>query len=316
MNLKEAYSILDLPEGADESTAKKKYRELTKKYHPDVNKEPGAEDRFKKINEAYQIVSTGEDTERKQQPQYRGSPFGGNPFHGSPFSSVENVDNIDLTTAISFKESVLGAKREIKYNRNVKCGICMGRGMVPQNNGCDKCGGHGVIRGQQGNMIFTRTCDKCGGRVQALHCTECKSKGMITVETSVTVSIPGGIENEAILRLGGMGHFAGSFMNMDQHTNVHLKVYVATIDGLKLQGSNVVSKTNITLLEALTGCSKTVNTVLGDKTINIHAGMKNKDEVIIPNLGVNGTGNHVVTVNIEYPKDTSLLIEALKKEIS
>jgi molecular chaperone DnaJ len=308
MNLQEAYSILDLPPGTSADAAKKKYRELTKKYHPDVNKESDAEDKFKKINEAYQIVSTGEDTERKPNA----------PYPWSNRQAPQRVDNIELNKTISFKESVIGSKADLKYTRVVKCATCNGMRVVPQNNGCDRCGGFGVIEGRQGNMYFRSTCDKCHGRVQGKPCTDCRSTGSMSVETSVTVSIPGGIQNGMTLRLAGMGNFAGTFMGMeqmDQYTNVNLKVHVIEELGLKLEGANVISKIDISLLEALTGCYKKVNTINGIKDITIVAGTKNKEEVILPNLGVNGSGNQTVTINVEYPKDTEALIEALKKEI-
>ena len=98
MRLDEAYSILEIPSSSTPDEAKKKYRQLSKKYHPDINKEPGAEDKFKKINEAYQIVSTGKDTEASRPV----------PQHNYP-------SNIDIRTTISFKESVLGCKQSLKF---------------------------------------------------------------------------------------------------------------------------------------------------------------------------------------------------------
>lgn len=306
MNLQEAWSILELPVGSDASAVKKKYRELTKKFHPDVNKDPGAEDKFKKINEAYKVASSGEIA----MPQ-QGFQWGA----GQPNYPSRQVESIGQHTSITFAESVLGTKRELKYSRSMKCAKCNGRGAIQQHNGCEKCGGSGHIMGRQGQMIFSRTCDKCLGKTSAIHCLDCQTTGVISVETSVTVSIPGGIDNEAVLRLGGMGNFAGSFMGaMDQYTDVFLKVFITPMEGLTIQGQNVISNITISLLEALSGCSKTVQTVSGDKTINIVPSIRNKDEVKIPHLGVNGVGDQLVIVNVEYPKDTSKLIELLNEK--
>lgn len=303
MNLKEAYSILELPEGTDAEAAKKKYRELTKKYHPDVNKDPGAEDKFKKINEAYQIVSTGKDTELNT-PYWNSRPQ-------SPFTHIVN-SNIMLNTTISFKESIIGSKTDLKYNRKVKCATCSGNGGIKKNNGCDRCGGNGMIVNQQGHSFFARTCDKCHGQVSVSPCNECKAEGSIMVETSVSVSIPGGIPNEGVLRLGGMGNYAGSIFNSDQYTDVHLKINVTPISGLILDGMNVVSNLDISLLEALEGCTKKINTIDGIKDIYISPKIKNKDTVKIPKLGVNRQGDQQVIIGVNYPDDVSAVISTLK----
>src|SRR5574338_123111 len=107
MNLKEAYSILEIPSTSTPEEAKKKYRELTKMYHPDINKEAGAEDKFKKINEAYQVVSSGKSTDREDvMRQARRDPF--NPFGRHVSFEAENIVR---ETRISFKDSVFGTKK-------------------------------------------------------------------------------------------------------------------------------------------------------------------------------------------------------------
>lgn len=309
MNLQEARNIIGITDDSSSDEIKKKYRELTKKFHPDVNKESGAEDRFKKINEAYQIVSSGKDTE-PHIPQW--NTRNASPFH-SPFQNISiDAQNITLNTTISFKESIIGSKIDLKYHRKVKCSSCNGHGSIKQNNGCDRCGGNGVITGRQSHGFFMRTCDKCFGRTSVLDCNECKSSGTVEVETSVTVSIPGGIPNEGILRLGGMGNFAGSFANMDQYTDTFLKVNVTPMSGLSLDGINVISNLDISLLEALEGCSKEVNTIDGNKTIIINPKTYNKDIVNIPNMGVNRNGSQHVIINVKYPNNIESLINNLK----
>jgi len=174
MNLNEAYKTLELSPNATPEEAKKKYRDLTKRYHPDVNKEPNAEDRFKKINEAYQCVKTGKGTDREESIGF--NPFSDdfnpfqNPFqgHGRRRTEVEPIVN---SVNISFKDSVLGCKQDITFSRRIKCQECNGQGAVKIDNGCTKCNGTGMISNKQGSMLFCRTCDKCGGRIQANHVT-------------------------------------------------------------------------------------------------------------------------------------------------
>lgn len=316
MNLKEAYSILELSETASPDEAKKRYRDLTKKFHPDINKEPGAEDKFKKINEAYQVVSSGKGTDREEPSWPTHNPFSGfggfNPFNQNQHK-IHQTNHIPLNTTISFAESVLGCKKDLKFSRNIKCIPCNGNGNSVINNGCDKCGGKGKITKQQGNMVIVRTCDKCYGKTQTQPCTSCNSKGTLPTDVSITVSIPGGIENANVLRINQMGNYVTTYGPLDQHTDAHLHVSVTPEAGLKLDGMDVVSELEISLLEAITGGSKSINTILGSKDINIKPMSNNKDEILIPQLGVNKIGNHKVILKTKYPEDIDSLVAHLSK---
>ncbi len=293
MNFKEAWEILELPEGTDQGAIKKKYRELTKKFHPDVNKSPDAEDKFKKINEAYKIVTTGKNTEPRSQ---------------------YIPTNIELNVEITFKESVLGLKKNFSYNRTILCNSCEGNGAKPKNNGCDRCHGKGVVVSKNANMIFTQTCPKCMGKVEVEQCVACHGDGTVNTNTTILVTTPGGILDGSILRLGGRGNFVGAFMGMGQFTDVFVHVKVIPMEGLSIRNNDVISYLPLSLIEALTGCTKEINTINGSNTINVPPLSKNKDEIAIPNLGVSGMGNHVTILQVSYPEDTDNLIKFLKKE--
>lgn len=319
MNLKEAYSILEISSSATPEEAKKKYRELTKKYHPDVNKEPGAEDKFKKINEAYQIVTSGKSTDKEEQTwsDVGFNPF--SPFNGDPFGmgrqqTMHAADPVFLHTNVSFRDSILGTKKEMKFKRQVKCPECNGNGKFPISNGCDVCNGKGKVVGRQGNMMFVSICSKCHGRVQTQDCMKCHSKGTLEAETSISVNVPGGVQTGNVLRLSGMGNFVTSFGPMDQYTDAHLHIKVDSEEGLRLEGQNVISETTISLLEALQGCTKSINTIIGYKDIEIKPQSKNKDEITIPKLGVNGVGSHKVILNVQYPDQIDNLINFLSNK--
>ncbi len=318
MNLNKARSILNVSETDSPDEIKKKYKQLCKQYHPDINKDPGAEAKFKEVGEAYQVVSSGKSTDHEDRFQHHEGGF--NPFEGgfnpfNPFGKqvIHEAENIDLYTTISFAESVLGCKKDLQFTRNIKCKDCNGQGESNINNGCEKCHGSGQITGRQGHMMFIRTCDKCGGRTQSKPCTTCHTKGTLSADTSINVSVPGGVQNGNILRIGGMGHFSGSFGPMDQNSDVHLHISVTPTPGLMLENQHVISNLDISLLEALTGCNKTVSTVLGDKEINIKKLSKNKDEVIINNHGVNRRGHQKVILNIIYPNNVDNIISILQE---
>jgi len=311
MNLQEAYSILEVPPGTSPEDAKKKYRELTKKYHPDVNKDEGAEDRFKKINEAYQCVINGKGTD--PEPVMQESGF--NPFQGFPGINVNpfggrqqiQVEHISLQATLSFKESVLGCQKDISFSRNGKCTDCNGQGQIQSNNGCDKCGGKGQIVGRQGNMIFTRTCDKCFGRNSINQCQACSSKGTVNTQVSGTVNVPPGVVSGNILRLNGFGHYITSFMGTDQYSEAHLHLTVLPEEGLSLEGQDVVSKLSLSFLDALQGTNVQVKTIMGDKELVISPCSRNKDEIKIPNLGVAGIGSQKVVLDVKYPEDKEII---------
>jgi len=315
MNFKEACTTLGIETSATADEAKKSFRQLSKKLHPD-NKETGDEDKFKKINEAYQRFQEGDKPEAPAMPGgwYRNQ--GGINIH-SPFRRQVMIEseNIELNTTISFKESVLGVKKEMKFKRYTKCVACEGQGEAVLNNGCKNCGGRGQVTGRQGNMIFSRTCHVCHGQVQTEQCKECKGNCVIEADVSVHVSVPGGVQTGNTLRLQGMGHYTTNFMGMDQHTDAFLHITVTPESGLSLAGKDVVSTLKISLLDALRGCNRDVKTIEGKKEVEVKALSRNKDEIIIPRLGVNGEGSHRIILDVQYPKDTTKLVGVLVDEV-
>jgi molecular chaperone DnaJ len=311
MNLKQAYQILGLPEGASPEEAKKQYKKLAKQYHPDLNKDPQAESKAKEINEAYQVVSTGKSTDREDS--YMQQPF--NPF-GSMFGQqrMYNAQPITVRISISFAEAVFGCNKDIKFVRNCKCTSCGGQGEISVHNGCSTCGGKGQTMRQQGSMIFIQTCSTCGGKNKKEHCLPCKSKGIVEAEVSMRIAIPGGSNNS--LNLQGKGHYIGSIGPLEQNGDVHLHVQVIPEAGLSIDGIHVVSGVELSLQEALEGCKKIVNTVNGYQDIEVPPRSRHKDEIILPKLGINGIGSQRVILDVRYPEDVSDIIGVLNKSLN
>jgi molecular chaperone DnaJ len=313
MNLKEAYATLEIPDGSSEAEAKKKFRELSKKLHPD-NKETGDEAKFKKINEAYQRIQSGEDDPREAYANGAG-PGWANFRQQRQQAQVIELTNVEVGTIISFKEAVLGTKKEIKYSRQAKCQNCGGNGEIKLNNGCQKCGGKGQVISRQGNMIAVATCPDCFGKANVTECSACKGDGLVNTDVSVHVSIPAGIRDGTTLRLQGMGNYAGSVMGiMDQYTDAFCHVTVHPEPGLRIEDQSVVSDLTISLLDAIKGCERSVKTIHGQKTAKIKPHSRNKDEVIIPHCGVGGQGPQRVILDVQYPKNTDKLVGVLINE--
>lgn len=314
MNLDEAYKILELSPGASLDDAKKKRKELMKKYHPDVNKDPGAEEKFKKVNEAFNVIGKPQN----QQFQPTGGGINIQDFINRKRHKGANTPPVNLNAHISFKESIFGCKRDFVYDRQAKCDECGGQGLYNIHNGCSECGGRGVIIRQQGSMIMQQTCTKCRGRTAVEECKTCSGTGGLKSTRSITVMVPGGITNGTTLRLEGMGHFVDIindfFGSGEMCTDAFVKVHVGPADfKYSIKNNNLHTSLDISLVDALKGCTKTVQTLEGNKEINIPAKTKNGEQVIIPNLGVSREGNQVVDINVEYPQDIDSLISHLSK---
>lgn len=322
MNIKEAYKTLGLEDGADKDAAKKAFRRLAKQYHPD-NKETGNEAEFKKVNEAFQTIENPPST----QPSSAGGwntvnfadffgGFGG--FNVSQSSRPQIIaQDITVPQTLSFREAVLGCNKDIKYVRNICCSSCSGEGRKTIDNGCSIC--HGVGKTQKrtktpmGEAIMESLCPKCRGKVSFESCKPCNGQGFISSETLLSINIPPGAVQGSVLNLGTRGHYVGNLYGSEQYTRLSLLITVIPQEGLSLRDRDVVCSVSISLLEALKGCSKTISTVDGEKEINIPALIKNKEEVLLPNLGVGRKGNQVAVISIEYPKDVSSLISSLSE---
>lgn len=325
MNLQEAYQTLGLSNDASLEDAKKKYKELSRKYHPDVNKQPDAETNFKKINQAYDRIKKGDEPEPQNFQQNPFNPFqnfSNNPFENfgfNPFSRNSNKrkyipSNIELNTTISFKDSILGCKKDFTFNRKIKCNSCDGNGHLKLNNGCPKCNGKGQTTTVRGQMVFVQTCNQCHGKTSFEECKNCSSTGVLDSEATVSVTIPAGVVDGNILRLSGMGNYSGEFLGSSQNSDVHLYINVEQDPDFSIDGLDVISTLDISLLEALKGCNKTVKTVLGNKDIEIKPLSKNFDYVTIPNVGVRKKGNQKVILTVNYPDEVDDLINFLQNE--
>lgn len=314
MNIKEAYELLGVNENSSEDEIKKSFRKLAAKYHPD-NKATGDESKFKKINEANQFIDSYKNSPK---PNFNGGgfPFGmDDMFGGFGGRKQQNiyVEEIILDINLSFKESVIGSKRQISYERRAKCESCNGAGEIRLNNGCKQCSGMGTIISQQGNFVVQRPCDSCRGNIRLERCDKCHGDGAMMQTSKNNISIPGGIHDGQVLRVGGAGHFIGSFMGSEQYSNVHIRMHVENDPELSIADNDVISNIKISLLEAIVGSKKQVKTIDGPKEIVIPPQSKNMNEVIIKSMGVNRTGNQRVIISVEYPKNIEKLVSTLRE---
>lgn len=317
MNLSEAYSIFGLNKSATDEEIKKQYKKLTRTYHPDINKDPNAETKFKEINNAYEVLQK----RNEKKPVFN---FVNN-FEDEDFEeNFEEPQPIFFKRKISFKEAIYGTTIKLEYDRNVGCQSCNGDGFSKKNNGCKTCNGTGTVITRGNNVISSTTCNSCKGKVDIESCKSCNGSGSYSKKTAISVKVPPGIESGNVLSLGGMGNFGKKashafirfFGPNYYYTDAFLQVEYDKDENIKMLDKNIVMSTNIDLLTALKG-GKT-NVTLFDETIEVPIKEKtsNKDTYSIPKKGIGNDGSLIVEFIVNYPKDVKNIISLLENELS
>ena len=209
---------------------------------------------------------------------------------------------------MSFIEAVLGSRQTIRIDKQSRCEECM----------CSTCNGAGTVEQtrQRENFVFSQRfpCPKCKGEGRRSdNCKACLGRGTVQKTSEFSVRIPGGVTNGNTIRLKGFG-------NVENHNgqlyagDIILAFNVEHDRDMRIQGVNVISSIDISLLEALKGAKKKVRTVLGDINLTINKNTKHKDTLVVKGYGVEKRGDHHFVVNLMYPKDTDKVIKALEGE--
>mgnify|MGYP000040350689 FL=1 len=336
MNNTEYYDRLGLSKDASQDEIKRAYRKLSKKYHPDINKEPGAEEKYKEILEAYETLSDAQ--KRAAYDQY--GPDGANGFGGqgsfggfdggAGFGGFEDIfssffgggatrnpnaprqgDDLQYRVNLSFEEAVFGAEKEIHYNREVTCKTCSGSGAKPGTSPvtCGRCHGHGVINVDTqtplGMMRRQVTCDVCHGTGQEIKdpCQTCHGTGREKQSHKVSVKIPAGVETGQQIRLAGQGE-AG--FNGGPYGDLFVVINVNPSDKFTRDGSTIYYTLNISFVQAALGDTVEVPTVHGNVEMTIPAGTQTGKTFRLkgkgaPRLRGGSQGDQHVTVKIVTP---------------
>lgn len=320
MNKKEALELLGFEPGSNPSKKElnKKFRKITAKQHPDVCKEEGAAEQFKKMSAAYEFLKN--PPPENKIPVNRGPrprPSWGASYFIKPRELV-------ITLNLTFKESVLGAKKKIEYSRDVPCKGCHGGGIRPTDEMCKTCDGKGfelvdspfVTHGNV-NVKARVSCNDCLGSGYVVEeCSDCSGQGNFKEQQSFEFNVPGGGKTGKILRFENRGNIIVHLGHRSVGDLV-LLVNVEKHPDMSVVGDDVISSIEIELLDALKGTTLKTNTVLGEIDLKIPAKTKNGDQVKVPEHGVHKKakkGNHIFNVTVNYPKDIKPLIEALEKE--
>ena len=351
---RDLYEVLGVERSASDAEIKRAFRKLAQQWHPDVNKDPAADARFKEINEAYQILS---DPPRRQSYDMFGragmsGASGGDPFGGAPgfggFSDIfdaffggqmggqarrarpQTGSDLRYDLRITFDEAVLGCEKEIEFPVLGRCDTCGGSGAKPGTTPttCTQCQGRGEIRSVRqtmlGQMVNVQPCPRCHGEGRTVDapCEACRGEGRTQRQRSLRVSIPAGIDEGHQVRLsneGEVGPRGGA------PGSLYVAVHVADHPSLTREGTELFFEADLSIAQVALGAKLKVPTVDGEELdVDIRAGTQPGTEIRLRGRGVPNLrrqtqrGDLHVIVNVVVPTKLSKhqreLLEAFAKE--
>ncbi|TVP68338.1 MAG: molecular chaperone DnaJ [Leptolyngbya sp. LCM1.Bin17] len=332
------YDILGISRNADQDEIKRAYRRLARKYHPDVNKEPGAEDTFKEINRAYEVLSEAEIRARYDRFGEAGvggaaaagyqdfgdmggfadifesffSGFSGGMGQGGRRRGPTRGDDLRLDLKLDFKEAIFGGEKEIKISHLETCGACSGSGAKPgtRPTTCGTCGGTGQVRRATrtpfGSFTQVSACPTCGGTGEVIEdrCDVCGGSGQTQETKKLKITVPAGVDNGTRLRVSGEGD-AG--LRGGPAGDLYVYLFVSEDATFKRDGINILSELRISYLQAILGCKLEIDTVDGPVELEVPVGTQPGTVLTLDNRGVPKLGNpvsrgdHLITVRVEIP---------------
>lgn len=351
---KDYYEILGVPRDASIDEIKKAYRDLALKYHPDRN--PGnkeAEEKFKEITEAYEVLSDPE--KRKIYDTYGHAGFGPtgfdwtqdfsrvrmdfsdifgdlfsdffSDFFGSDFTKTTKTkrpsrgSDLEYRIYINLKEAATGTEKYINITRFDECASCGGTGSKTKKGKitCPTCGGKGNVVKTTGFITISQTCPKCKGEGEVLSdpCPNCRGQGRVRNMHKILVKIPPGIENGMSLRLKGEGDIGP---NKGTRGDLYVTVFIEK-DGLfERKGENIYLEVPIKITQAVLGDEIEIPTLTGKAKVKIPPGTQNGDLLRLRNLGLPrlngyGKGDLIVKIKVLVPKRISRQAQNLYQQL-
>ena len=333
------YEVLGLKKGASEDEIKKAFKSMARKYHPDLHPDDKeAAEKFKEINEAYEVLSDSEKRARYDQfghagvdPNYGGGAgaggfggFGGGRSTASSANAPHRGGDVNANVTIDFMEACKGAKKKMRVTHMVKCDQCSGTGADAntKTSSCTECHGQGSVRVNQrtpfGVISTTKVCPRCGGKGKIVTnpCSKCRGSGRQRVTTDIELKIPAGIDNGQILRVSGQGD-AG--LNGGPNGDLNVSVTVRPHELFTRSGNDIFCEIPISYAQAVLGDKVTVPTIKGKVEYEIPEGTQSGTKFRLRGEGVKylgreSYGDQYVTVVVEVPKRlTKQQKELLKK---
>ena len=329
-NKRDYYEVLGVQKGASEEEIKKAYKKMARKYHPDLN--PGdkdAEEKFKEVNEAYEVLSDSEKKARYDQfgfagvdpnfgaggggygggagfdfgdlgdifGSFFGGGFGGGQTRRNP-NAPQRGESIRMNLTISFEEAAFGCEKELELDRYESCETCHGSGAAPGTSPetCPDCGGSGVVQTRRqtpmGVFASTAPCSRCGGRSKIIKepCKDCRGSGMVRRRRKIQASVPAGIDNGQTISIRGQGH-AGK--NGGPAGDLLVTITVRPHELFRREGTSVLCEAPITFPQAVLGAELEIPTIDGKVKYDIPEGTQSGTTFRLKGKGIpalNGRG--------------------------
>jgi molecular chaperone DnaJ len=343
MSKRDYYEVLGLSKGASKDEIKKAYRKLSKTYHPDINKEPDAADKFKEVKEAYETLS--DDQKRAHYDQFGhtdpnqgfggfggGGDFGGfggfedifNTFFGGgggggsrrrdPNAPRQGSD-LQYTMTLSFEDAAFGKETDVEIPREETCETCKGSGAKPGTNPetCQHCHGSGQLNVEQntpfGKVVNRRVCHYCNGTGKEIKqkCSTCGGSGTVKKRRKIHVKIPAGIDDGQQLRMAGQGE-AG--LNGGPAGDLYVVFHVRSHEFFERDGDDIYCEMPITFVQATLGAEIEVPTLHGKVKLKIPAGTQTGTKFRlkgkgVPNVRGYGVGDQHILVRMLTPTKLS-----------
>ncbi len=332
------YEVLGVSRNANDEELKKAFRKLALQYHPDRNKEAGAEEKFKEVNEAYQVLSDKDKRAQYDRFGHSGlnnsgmgggfgdvsgfgdifdSFFGGSGFGGGSRSknSARRGSDLQYTMPITFEDAVFGTEKEFDINRTESCSKCRGAKNEPGTPivSCSSCNGTGQVRRAQqslfGQVVQVGDCSVCKGEGKSITspCTQCRGLGKERNKRKLAVTIPPGIEEDTHIRLTGEGEHGS---NGGPPGDLYVAFKIKDHDYFVRDGINILYKLPINIAQATLGANVLVPTLDGQEELQIPSGTQSLQMFRLKGKGVaqlRGTrrGDQLVTVEVQIPRKLS-----------
>lgn len=352
MAKRDYYEVLGVSKDASKDEIKKAYRKLSKKYHPDINKEEGADEKFKEITEAYEVLIDQNKRANYDQFGHSGPQggFGGQGFGGQDFSGFgggfEDIfstffggggaqrdpnaprkgDDLQYTMTISFEEAVFGAEKEISIRKEVKCETCEGSGAKPgsKKKTCHYCNGAGHVAVEQntilGRVRTEKVCPVCNGTGEEIEepCPTCHGKGTQTKNVKIKVKVPEGVDTDQQIRLAGEG---APGHNGGPQGDLYVVFRVKPSDKFIREGDDIFYNLKISFPQAALGDEVKVPTLDGEVILTVPEGTQDGKQFRMKDKGVKnvhgyGHGDLFVNINVVTPTKLNEKQKSLMREFA
>lgn len=341
------YEVLEVERGATKEDLKRAYRRMARKYHPDVNPQDGADERFKEISEAYEVLSN--DNARAAYDRFghagvqgAGSGYGdfsgfGNvadifeEFFGGfgfrrPHSGPRRGADLRYDLNLTFEEAAFGVDKEIKVRRPEVCPQCHGSGADPGTSPvrCANCNGSGEVRRMRqsflGSFVNVTACPVCGGSGETIPnpCAVCNGRKQVTRTATLNVKVPPGVDNDTQIRLSGEG---APGEDGGPPGNLFVVIHVAKHDYFQRRGDDILLELEINVAQAALGDEIKVPTVDGEEVLAVPAGTQSGSvfrlkERGIPHLRRVGRGDQIIITHVAVPRHLNAEQEALFQQLA